>query len=103
MKKDVRDFVSSLNSRKFTNNTQRVLFALLGALKESDDGWISLDKLRVNSAGARVRDLRKSQFGSFDVQCRSASRLDRRGTRHTFYYRLAQRNLSVSKLRKVFM
>jgi hypothetical protein len=102
MRQDVRNFVNSLDRKNFTNNNQRVLYNLLVSLEGGDGGWVSLNKFRVNFAGSRVRDLRKAKYGGFDVQCRSASRLERRGGQHTFYYKLNQRNLSVSKLRKVF-
>jgi len=102
MKKEVYNFVKKISRNTLATNTQRALYDLVTALNEGDGGWIPLKKFRVSSAGARVRDLRKPQYGQFDIRCRSASRLDRSGTRHTFYYKLAQRNLTVGQLRKVF-
>lgn len=102
MRQDVRNYVNSLNTRNFTNNNQRVLYTLVSSIDEGDGGWVSLNKFRVNSTGSRIRDLRKSEYGGFDVLCRSASKLERRGGQHTFYYKLGQRNLTVAKLRRVF-
>lgn len=102
MKKNVDDFVKNINRRKLTNNTQRVLYSLLTALREGEGGWVPLNKFYVSSAGARLRDLRKGKYGQFDIKCRSASRLERNGTKYTFYYKLGQRNLTTGQLRKVF-
>lgn len=102
MKKSVSDFVKKINRSKLTTNTQRVLFTLLTALYEGEGGWVPLKKFYTSSAGSRIRDLRKSQYGQFDILCRSASKLERSGSGHTFYYKLAQRNLTAGQLRRVF-
>lgn len=90
--KNMNQFLNRVNTRNFTNNTQRVLHRLLVANGE----WVSGNELsrvvrvstgsNVNdSTTARVRDLRKSQFGNFDVECASAVELNRSGVRRFFY------------------
>lgn len=102
MKTVVRNFVNTLDKKTFTNNTQRVLFQLLKAVDGPTDGWVVLDKFLVGSPGSRLRDLRKVQFGGFNILCRSASRVGKSGRGQTYYYKLGQRNLTVGKLKKVF-
>lgn len=99
MRKYISKFVRRLNPRSFSNNRQKALYRLLTA---KGDGWVRLNDFRVPSAGSRIRDLRKNDFGAFDVRCRSAADLGREGGTHTFYYRLAQRNLTLEKIRNVF-
>jgi hypothetical protein len=96
MNKTVNKFVKNLNRRRFTNNTQRVLYTLLTANNE----WVSKSAFRVPSVGARLRDLRKPQFGGFDVRCVPASDLGMNG--RTFYYQLPQKSVTIGKLSKVF-
>ena len=101
MKNSVQSYVSSLNRRNFTNNTQRVLYTLLQAAVKGD-GWVSLKGFRVSSAGSRIRDLRQESNGGFNVTCSSAAQLGKAGNQRTFYYRIGQRNLTVTQLRNVF-
>ena len=101
MKESVRNFVNKLESSNFTNNNQRVLYQLLTELK-SGNGWIVNDRFDVKSAGSRIRDLRKYQFGGFDILCRSAKKLGATGYGQTYYYKLAQRNLTIGKLKVIF-
>jgi hypothetical protein len=98
MIKTVTGFVTKLNRRRFTNNTQRVLHTLLASRGE----WIPRSTFRTPSAGSRLRDLRKDRFGGFNVKCRSAASLGLRGGRHSFYYQLPRNNVTISKLQKVF-
>ena len=97
MKNSVTMYLETLNPRRFETNTQRALFKLL---KSGD--WVRLNDFRIPSAGARIRDLRKERYGGFEVKCRSAASLERNGSRHTFYYKLSQRNLTTAKVRRVF-
>jgi len=99
MKAAITTFVRKLNTRSFNNNTQKALHRLLTA---KGDGWVSLNDFRIPSVGSRIRDLRKERFGSFDVACRSASSLERKGGRHTFYYKINQRNLTLGQVKSVF-
>ena len=101
MKNSVQSYVSSLNRRNFTNNTQRVLYTLLQAASRGE-GWVSMKSFRVPSAGSRIRDLRQESNGSFNVICKSASQLGKSGNQRSFYYRIAQKSLTVSQLRAVF-
>jgi len=93
MRESLRRYVRGLNTRKFTNNVQRVLFQLL---VDADDGegWVSKRNLRVSSADSRIRDLRKNEYGAFRVQCRRENGVTS--------YRLIVRELTVTKLRQVF-
>lgn len=99
MDKRSQVYVDSLDPRKFTNNTQRVLFQLL---KAGNEGWVSRGSIRVPSATARIRDLRTASFGSFEVDCRSSQEL-RNVRGGTFYYRLSPRSVNVTRLRQVFV
>lgn len=103
MHSNVKTLVSRINRRRLTNNTQKALLALLTANEE----WVSRSSIRVPSVGARLRDLRKPQFGGFKVECASANKLERRtrrgssGNRQTFY-RLNPNSVTLSKVVKVF-
>lgn len=101
MRQSVANYVTGLNSRNFTNNTQRVLYALLKGAS-ANEGWVSAKSIRVPSAGSRVRDLRLERFGSFDIQCDTAMRLGRATAGRSFLYRLVTKNLTVTQLRSVF-
>jgi len=92
-----------VNRRKLVNNVQKVLLSLVTA--PTQDGWVPRTSLRVPSVGARIRDLRKAEFGGFQVECRSAIELNRVGrngktTRQTFY-RILPRSVTVSSLSRV--
>ena len=82
MKREVRTVLGQVN-RKSLNNTQRVLMQLLNAEGE----WVSRAAIRVPSVGSRLRDLRKAEFGSFQIRCATAQELGKRSTntRATFY------------------
>ena len=94
--------VRNVNRRKLVNNVQKVLLSLVSA---GNDGWVSRTSLRVPSAAARIRDLRKAQFGGFEVECSSAIELNKAGrsvktSRQTFY-RIVPRTVTVSRLGRV--
>lgn len=103
MQNNVKTLVARIDRRRLTNNTQRALLALLTAKEE----WVSRSSIRVPSAAARVRDLRKVQFGGFKVECASANKLKRRnqkgtvGHRQTFY-RLNPNSVTLTKVAQVF-
>ena len=97
------DVVSGVNRRHLTNNTQRVLLSLVNAV--SNGGWVARTALRVPSVGARIRDLRKAEFGGFKVECALASEINRDGVstvtdRQTFY-RIVPTTVTVSALQQV--
>lgn len=96
----ITNYVSQLSRRDFTSNTQRVLHTLL--MTNSPDGWVSRSAIRVPSAAARLRDLRKPAYGALEIECASASDLCRRGTKNTFFYRINPRGLTLSQVRMVF-
>ena len=98
MSANTTKFVSGLNRRKFTNNTQRVLHTLITANGE----WVVRGAFRVPTSGARLRDLRKDRFGGFKVQCKSAASLGLSGGRNTFYYRLPVKNVTLTRLQTIF-
>lgn len=95
MNTTVTQYVRSLNRRNFTNNVQRALFTLLNG------EWISRGSVRVNSATSRIRDLRKAEYGGFEVTCSTSTQLNRTGTPTTFY-RLNTNSLSLAQVRRVF-
>lgn len=96
------NMVNKINRRRLANNVQRVLMSLVRAGK---DGWVSRTSLRVPSVGARIRDLRKLEFGGFDVECRSANDLNKIAksaqTRRQTFYRIVPRSVTVSRLNRV--
>lgn len=100
--KTITQLISKINRRMLKNNTQRVLFSLL----TSKEDWVSRSSLRVPSASARLRDLRKPEFGAFDVQCVSATELNRpsrsRGNHRPTFYRLNPRTVTVARVTAVF-
>lgn len=108
MQSNVRNLLANVNRRKLKNNTQKVLFALLTAKTE----WVSRSSIRIPSVGARLRDLRKPQFGGFKVECASAHKLGKRvrsasnpisleQTRPT-YYRVDPSTVTLNRVTKVF-
>ncbi len=54
------------------------------------------------SAAARVRDLRKTQFGKFRVECSSAASLKKRGERNTYFYRIRPNTVTKRQVETVF-
>jgi hypothetical protein len=101
MRKEIKDFVNSLDRRNFTNNVQRVLHTLLLA-SISGKEWVSTKSFRTRSAAARLRDLRKTEYGEFGIDCRQASDINRNGTQYTFFYRIKHDGLTLTKLRRIF-
>lgn len=103
MQNEVKSMVSRINKRRLTNNTQRVLLTLLTSKSE----WVSRTSIRIPSVSARLRDLRKAQFGGFKVECASANKLERKTrkgavhSRQTFY-RLNPTSVTTSRVAKVF-
>ncbi len=93
--------VRKVDRRRLANNVQRVLFSLIKAEK---DGWIPRTALRIPSVGARIRDLRKSEFGGFEVECKTPSDLNRCGrsvkTNRQTFYRIVPRSVTVTRLSK---
>jgi len=99
---NVSSVVSGVNRRKLVNNVQRVFMSLVNA---GNDGWVPRTVLRVPSVGARIRDLRKAEFGGFQVECASASDLNKvsrsaKTSRQTFY-RIVPRSVTASRVGKV--
>ncbi len=100
MQDDIKTLLAKINRRKLKNNTQKVLFALLTSKKE----WVSRTSLKIPSVGSRLRDLRKPQFGSFQIQCTSANKLGRRSQENCrpTYYRVDPSSVTLNKVAKVF-
>jgi hypothetical protein len=85
--------------KKITNNTQRVGIRLLSAEGE----WLPRSSLRrIPSATARVRDLRKDEFGGFQVECKSSTDLARKTSRRTFYYRINPNKVTRKQIQTLF-
>ena len=84
---------------KITNNTQRVGVRLLSANGE----WIPRSRLtRIPSATARVRDLRKAEFGGFRVECKSSDDLAKKTSKRTFYYRINPNKVTQKQIKTLF-
>lgn len=100
MQDNVKALLRNVNIRKLKNNTQKVLFKLLTAKTE----WVSRVSIKIPSVGARLRDLRKSQFGGFQVDCASASKLGKRSQENnrSTYYRVNPASVTLSNVTKVF-
>ena len=92
MRESLRRYVGRLNTRRFTNNVQKVLFQLL--VDTDGEGWVSTRNFRTRSADSRIRDLRKPEYGAFKVHCRREN--------GQTSYRITVRDLTVAKLRTVF-
>lgn len=97
---NINGYLSQVDRRKFTNNNQKVLYRLLRA----DGKWVSGSELKrlAPSAGSRIRDLRKTQFGSFSVECLNATELGKRGDGNKFFYRIAPRTVQRKQVEAVF-
>ena len=99
--KHASSVVERINRRRLANNVQRVLLSLV---KAGRDGWVPRTSLKIPSVGARIRDLRKSEFGGFEVECRSANDLNKSSksvqTRRQTFYRIVPRSVTVTSLSK---
>lgn len=97
---NLKSVIKNVNRRSLTNNTQKVALKLLAANGE----WVSRGELSrvANSAAARVRDIRKTQFGGFTVECASAASLNKRGDRNSFYYRIRPNTVTRQQLVTLF-
>lgn len=97
---NTKQAITGVNRRQLSNNTQRVALRLLNANGE----WVSRAELsrNVSSAAARVRDLRKGQFGGFSVDCASASSLNKRGDQNSFFYRIQPRSVTKTQIKTIF-
>jgi hypothetical protein len=95
---DIKKKLRTIKTDNLTNNTQKAAWRLLSAQGK----WLSQPDLArtVKSASARVRDLRKAQFGSFRVDCKRASELKKRGD--SFFYRINPNNVTQRQLDTVF-
>jgi hypothetical protein len=79
--------INQIKRTDITNNTQRAAMKLLTA----DGQWVSRGQLnRIPSATARVRDLRKPEYGAFKVDCKSSDELGKKLSKRTYYYRIAR-------------
>lgn len=96
--KQVQDVLRRVDRKQLRNNTQRVLLSLL-----TTDGWVPRTVLRVPNAAARVRDLRKEEFGGFDVQCATPEDLMVEGrsdvTDKQTFYRLDRNSVTLSAVK----
>jgi len=101
MNTNIINYITGLNRRNFTNNTQRALHVLLMA-SLNGTGWVSRGSVRVASAAARIRDLRKTEYGQFDVKCASSLDLGRTGGTRTTFYKINTKSISLAQLQTVF-
>lgn len=96
--KNVIQMISN-HSNKLKNNTQRVGLRLLTA----DGEWLPRSSLtKIPSGTARARDLRKDEFGGFQVECKSSDDLNRKTGKRTFYYRINPNKVTRKQIEKLF-
>jgi hypothetical protein len=100
MMMDILKLIKGIKTKRLTNNTQKVALKLL----RGDGKWIARNQLEtIPSAAARVRDLRKPQFGGFQVECRSATSLKRHNAKKgMFYYRIVPDTVTPKQVEEVF-
>ena len=98
---NIRSTLNVVKRNSLTNNTQRVAYKLLSA----NGSWVSRSDLgRVSaSAPARARDLRKPQFGQFEVECEPARALKRNAKRNSFLYRIHPGTVTKQQVETVFI
>lgn len=99
---EINKVIKNVNRRSLRNNTQRTLVALLSAKTD----WVPRSALRIPSVGARLRDLRKSEFGNFKIECTSATKAGIKTRKSTSvkrqtYYRISPDSVTLSKVTKV--
>jgi len=99
----VSTLINKINPRKLQTNTQKVLYKLLSV---GENEWVSRSSIKVPSASARLRDLRKPQYGSFVVECVTAKALNKRSkttstTKQTFY-RINSSSITLNKVASIF-
>lgn len=108
MKKEVKNLIDKIDRNKVKNNTQKALLALLSP--RAIDGWVARTAVPVKSAPSRIRELRRPEFGGFQVECVTASKLKELNpkrriksavTNKQTFYRLTG-DVTVSALKKVF-
>lgn len=92
--------LKEINRQSLTSNTQKIAYKLLSA----KGAWIKSSELGkyISSAQSRVRDLRTEQFGSFAVECATASDLHKKGGKTTFFYRINPVKVSNKQLATIF-
>ena len=99
MKKIVQKAIQTIQPRNLKNNTQRAGLRLLTA----DGEWVPRYRLnRIPSGTARVRDLRKVEFGGFQVECKSSEDLNRKTSKKTFYYRINPNQVTQEQVSVLF-
>lgn len=100
--KNASNVIESINRRKLRNNAQRVLVTLINT--KNKDGWVARTALSVPSATARIRDLRKSGFGGFRIECASPEEINRKNrskvTSRQTYYRIVPETVTVDALNR---
>jgi len=95
-----KQIIQTISTKSITNNTQRVGRLLLLANGE----WQPRSTFthRVSSAMARIRDLRKDEYGNFQVECKSSDELNRKTSHKTFYYRIRPTTVKPTQVKTLF-
>lgn len=109
MKSQVLQSVLKIDRKQLRNNTQKAAYALLRAAV-SGNPWVPRTKLRIPSAPARIRDLRKVEYGRFDVECVPANfmevtrgrKVTSKATSNQTYYRLFLDDNIEKSLKRLF-
>lgn len=100
--KKVIQKINKVNRRDLNSNTQKVFMRLV---KADNDGWVARTSFGIPSVTARIRDLRKSQYGSFTVECASAEDINKSGrskvTDNQTYYRIVPSSVTETGLNRI--
>lgn len=97
--RNIQTTIQNIKNSAITNNTQRVGLRLLTAQGD----WIPRSRLtRIPSATSRIRDLRKEQFGGFQVECKSSEELNKKTSNRTYYYRINPNKITKKQLSTLF-
>lgn len=92
----IKTMLKNLDRSSLTN-TQRAFVALV----EQPGQWVARSSIRVPNASARLRDLRKTEYGGFTVECATPAELNRRQTAGTTFYRLDPASITERRVMKV--
>lgn len=96
LNKSVTSIVDSIQPRDCQNLTQKVLLTFL----RSDKEFITRSSMRIPNVGSRVRDLRKAEFGGFNVECVRGERNSKGG--YSTSYRLDPQSVTAERVKMAF-
>lgn len=100
MKKVILNKLNKIDKNGLSN-TKKVAVKLLTAEGE----WLPRSKFgKIPSVTSRIRDLRKTEYGAFNVECKRADELGKHISRSkkTYYYRINPSTVSAEQLDVLF-